>query len=132
MKKFLKFGVLVVLVTALFTGCGVAAIQNYDTTYTANSGSSITLDQVAEEIVAAGTTLGWQMRKQEDGLIIGTLYLRTHMAKVKIPYTTKDFNIIYEESANLNYDATNKTIHTNYNGWAQNLNNMIRTRLSNL
>ena len=56
----------------------------------------------------------------------------SHTAIVEIPYTTKTYSIIYKDSTNLKYDAEKQTIHENYRGWIQNLDNAIKSRLSGL
>jgi hypothetical protein len=62
----------------------------------------------------------------------GTLNLRSHTAVVTIPFSTKSYSILYKESTNLKYDAEKQTIHGNYNGWVQRLDNEIRARISTL
>ncbi len=59
-----------------------------------------------------------------------SLNLRTHTAVVEIPYSTKAFSIRYKDSVNLDY--TGESIHSNYNGWIQNLEKGIRTQLQSL
>jgi hypothetical protein len=49
---------------------------------------------------------------------------------VDIPYSAKSYSITYKSSSNLNYDGT--TIHSNYNGWVQNLHKAINTQLNTL
>jgi len=133
MKSFLRLGLLLTVTILLFTGCRTATINNIEANnFTAISNSSVTLDRVAKEIIGAGVSLGWQMRRVSDGEIIATLFLRNHMAQVRIPFTTKDYSIIYKSSKNLKHDASNDTIHSNYNGWIQNLDNAIQTRLGML
>lgn len=133
MKKFLKFGLVLSVALAFFAGCRTGTIHNIDASqFTVANPSSVTLNAVSKEIIAAGVGLGWQMKKVKEGEIIGTLFLRTHMAQVRIPYTTKDYSIIYKSSTNLKYNAEDNTIHSNYNGWIQNLDNAIKTRLGML
>ena len=60
------------------------------------------------------------MKEQAEDEIIGTLNLRTPMAK---------FSIKYLDSADPGYDGTN--IHNNYNGWIQSLDKSIQVQLSN-
>lgn len=86
------------------------------------------LDEIGKAIVRAGTSLGWQMKQTKPGHILGTLYLRTHVAVVDVNYNTTSYNIQYKDSKDLNYDGTN--IHPNYNGWVQNLDKGIRVQLS--
>ena len=40
------------------------------------------------------------------------------------------YSIDYKNSLNLKYDSTKNTIHKNYNGWIQNLDNAIQVQLS--
>jgi len=86
------------------------------------------LQEVERAIVAAGTSLGWQMAPQAPGKVVGTLMLRDHRAVVDIDYTPKVYSIRYRDSSNLHY--ANGQIHSNYNGWIQNLDREIRARLS--
>ena len=90
----------------------------------------VTLHDVEKAIVRAGAGLGWQMRPVDPGVMEGTLYLRKHVAVVNITYDTRTFSIKYKDSTNLNYDGTN--IHSNYNGWIENLSRGIQTQLLNL
>lgn len=130
MKKLFKFGLMVMLLGFVFTGCRTSALQNVqDSSFVPMDTAKVNMDNVAKAIIRAGASLGWQMRKVADGQIEGTLYLRDHMAQVKIPYTTKSYSILYQNSSNLKYDAANNTIHSNYNGWVQNLNRAIQTQL---
>jgi len=94
-----------------------------------------TMGEVTQGIKLAGAGLGWQMKIVKPGLIIGTLYLRTHMAKVNITYDTKSYSINYKDSTNLDYKTNSSShdgqdvIHSNYNGWIQNLNNAIHQQV---
>lgn len=94
------------------------------------SGKELTLEQVRKEIMAAGVAAGWQMTDVKPGELLATYNLRSHQAVVSIPYTTKDYSILYKNSSNLKYDADAKTIHQNYTGWIQRLDGAIRSRLS--
>jgi hypothetical protein len=49
---------------------------------------------------------------------------------VSIPYTAKNYSILYKDSKNLKYDEAAQTIHENYSGWIQRLDGAIRTRLA--
>jgi hypothetical protein len=88
--------------------------------------------EVSKTIQAAGNSLGWAMKQTRPGMITGTLYLRDHMAKIEIPYSSSSYSIRYASSTNLKYDASKRTIHSNYNSWVQNLDNQIRARLASL
>ena len=82
---------------------------------------------VKNAILRAGSSLGWQIREVEPGHIVGVLSIRTHTAEVDIYYNAQTYSISYRDSNNLNYDGTN--IHSNYNGWVQNLDNAIKNQL---
>jgi len=90
-------------------------------------GPKLTADQVKLAIQRAGATLGWQIKEVQPFLLEGTLHLRTHMAKVNIPYSAERYSIVYKDSQNLQYDGTN--IHSNYNGWVQNLDKAIKVQM---
>jgi len=52
------------------------------------------------------------------------------MAQVDIKYSTIAYSITYKDSSNLKYDGTK--IHSNYNGWIQNLDKAIKIQLSTM
>lgn len=89
-----------------------------------------TLSDIDAAIRRAGAGLGWQMQSVDEGHILGTLVLRSHRAIVDIKYDTEKFSISYKDSTNLNYNGTN--IHSNYNGWVQNLENAIKAQAASL
>jgi hypothetical protein len=120
--------VAVISVVALLGGCSAGVRNISDAPVEANK--PVTQEDVQKAIVRAGATLGWQMKLVKPGLIVGTLNLRGNMAKVDINYDTKAYSITYKDSSGLNYDGS--TIHKNYNGWIENLNNGIRVQLSSL
>ena len=82
---------------------------------------------VKNAILRAGSSLGWQIRETEPGHIVGILNIRRHTAEVDIYYNAQSYSIGYRNSNNLDYDGTN--IHSNYNGWIQNLDNAIKNQL---
>lgn len=89
-----------------------------------------TLENIEKAVMRAGLTLGWQMAPKGPGRVEGILNLRRHQAIVDITFDTKSFNITYRDSTNLDYRATDKTIHSNYNGWIQNLEKGIRAQVT--
>jgi len=124
------FAIVLLMVAGVsLSGCRTAPVRDIGPTPTQTRTSA---DDVRKEILAAGASLGWVMKEQSPGLIVGTLALRTHLAVVEIPYNTSSFSIRYKDSQNLKYNAADKTIHSNYNGWVENLNNTIVARLSAL
>jgi len=120
---------LVSLAVMSTTGCRTAPIRQVENQPTGVA-YNVSLDAMQGAIIRAGTGLGWIMKPIEPGLIEGTLLIRSHMAKVDIPYDRNSFSIHYKDSDNLFYDGTN--IHSNYNGWIENLERAIRLQLSTL
>jgi hypothetical protein len=88
------------------------------------------LDEVRNAIERGGQSLGWEMMPAGPGHVVGTLYIRGHMAQVDIPYTTTSYSINYKDSQNLDYDGSN--IHSNYNGWIRKLDEAIARQLAAL
>ena len=112
-------------------GCmRIAPIVKVEDVQVVAPNSKPTAAQVRQSIIAAGTSLGWKITDAGPGKLEGTLSLRTHTAVVDIPYSATKYSIVYKSSQNLNESAG--TIHTNYNGWVENLDRTIRTELSRL
>ncbi len=118
---------LLIALGVLLVGCRTAPVLNIEEAPVSTS-AKITLKDVERAIIRAGTSLGWQMKRQGKGHIVGTLYLRNNMAKVDITFNTKSYNIKYKASQGLRYDGVN--IHSNYNGWIQRLDQNIQAQLS--
>ncbi|HSW20739.1 MAG TPA: hypothetical protein VLJ86_26175 [Ramlibacter sp.] len=122
-----KFGAL--LLAVVLAGCTTAPIMNVsEASVVSASGKPLTNDQVRAAIVRAGAALGWQMKEEGPNLMVGTLQLRTHVAVVQIPYSTKAYSVTYRSSVNL--EEKGGVIHKNYNGWIQNLTRGINAQLS--
>lgn len=119
---------LVGILALVLVGCRTNPVYNVSGAPVITSTRSYKLNDVRNAIQQAGVSLGWQMKDVKPGLIIGTLYVRDHMAKVEIPYDRHTYSILYRDSDNLGYDGVN--IHSNYNGWIQNLSAAINARLS--
>ena len=129
MNKVLKFLALSSLVVLLATGCRTAPVLNIDSAPIVVN-EKHTFTDIKKAILRAGGTLGWNMKVKKDGHIIGTLQLREHVAVVDVTYSKKSYSIKYKSSVNLNYDGT--IIHSNYNGWIQNLNRGIQVQINTL
>lgn len=116
----------------VLAGCTTAPIQNVEQApiVLASGKTSVTMTEVNNAIVRAGTRLGWQMQPQAPGRLSGRLALRTHTAIVDVEHDTKTYSIKYRDSTNL--DAKDGMIHKNYNGWIQNLDKAIRAELVSL
>ena len=129
MKIFLKLGILSILEAVVFIGCGVASIYNVSQSPIE---VKITEEKVYAAIKRAGYKKGWLVRQIKPGLAKATINLRSHQAVVEIPYTASTFSINYKSSLNLRHDSVKGTIHSNYNGWIQNLEQEINFELDSL
>ena len=128
----MKTNILVIVATSLLlilAGCTSNPILNIENAPIEIEAKHSSKD-IKKAIIRAGAGLGWQMKFKKKGHIVGTLYLRKHVAVVDITYTKNSYNITYKSSQNLNYDGTN--IHKNYNGWIQNLNRQIQAQLTSI
>ena len=116
----------IAVVVMLLAGCRTADLYNVQAAPGASK--AVSLADVEQAIRRAGHGLGWQIVPQGPGRAEGVLVLRDHRAVVNITYDTKTYSIVYKDSSNLQYDG--KTIHSNYNGWIQNLDKAISRELS--
>lgn len=91
------------------------------------AGKPVTAEQVRAAIIRAGAALGWQVKEEGPGKLVGTLVLRTHTAVVEIAYSATSFSIIYKSSINL--DEGEGQIHKAYNGWIRNLAKGINVQI---
>ena len=123
--------IVLALVVALGIGCRSSIVKNvHDAPMPFTTENKPSIEQIKKAIIVAGSGLGWRIKSQSPGHLIGTLNLREHTAIVDIKYTTENFSITYNSSTNLNYDGTN--IHSNYNGWIQNLEKAIIVQISHI
>lgn len=121
--------ILVLALALLLVGCRIAPVYDVSQAQITTS-RPVSVSEIEQTIRQAGASLGWQMVPKGPGNIEGTLIRRDHHAVVDIRYDTKTYSIKYKDSSNLKYDGT--SIHKNYNGWIQNLDNAIRARLTGL
>jgi len=118
-----------VALAVITTGCRSNPVRDVIDAPVSTS-QKATLADVGKTIKQAGQGLGWGMREIKPGHIVATIYLRKHMAKVDIKYTTKNYSITYKDSAELAYDGTN--IHKNYNSWVSNLDTRIQSMMAGM
>jgi len=129
-----KNSIVLIMFSLFLVACKSAPILNIDDD-AFDVDKALSMQAVTAGIKRAGRGLGWRMKNQKPGLIIGTLHLRDHMAKVSIKYNTKYYSIHYQDSSNLDYKANSpnydgqSVIHSNYNGWIQNLSNAIQQQV---
>lgn len=94
--------------------------------------AGLTDKQIAKEIKRALLQRGWEVTSDKPGDIEGTLHLRTHMAKIRITYDSRQVNIAYLDSSELEYAQKNgkRVIHPNYLGWIGFLASDIKANLA--
>ncbi|MFA6698602.1 MAG: hypothetical protein WCS28_00410 [Thiomicrospira sp.] len=127
MKKYLT------IFTALFLALGLSAckttpVQNFESQPVPSNIKSA--EQVQKAIKLAGSSLGWIITDDGANKMKGVITLRSHQAEISIPYTAKNYSIVYRSSSNLNYNEADNSIHKNYNGWVQNLDRSIKAQLA--
>lgn len=94
------------------------------------TGKDLSLEQVQKAIIDAGIKQTWIMTPVKPGEMLGEYNVQSHQIHVTIPYTTKNYSILYKDSSNLRYDPVKRTIHVNYQKWIERLDNEIKARLS--
>jgi hypothetical protein len=128
MYRKLATTITILIATLALSSCGTAPVYNVQNATVVANVSNASSSQVRKAIISAGKVLGWTIKDAGPGRLEGKLFLRTHYAKVSIPYSSESYSIIYKDSKNLEYDGT--SIHRAYNGWIQNLNKNIQLQLS--
>lgn len=121
MKRFVTHFALILMVALVTVSCRTAPVYNVVNAPFTNDAPSI--EAADEAIKRAGAALGWQMKTTEPGKILATLPIRAHVAIVDVTFDKEEFSIVYKDSTNLKYDGAQ--IHSNYNGWVQNLRDGI-------
>ena len=127
-SKLLKV-IILSAVAILLAACAPTPIRDIDNAPINVSSANYDLSDVTSAIKSAGIGLGWQMKEETPGHIVGSLYLRSYVAIVDITYTLDDYSISYKDSKNLRYDAGRNAIHSSYNRWIRNLAKKIDLRL---
>ena len=118
----------VLLLTAFGAGAPIRNIVNAPIP----PNPAATMENLEKAMIRAGGALGWKMTPKGPGKIEGVLDIRKHQAIVDISYDTKAYSVTYRTSTNLDYNEVTKTIHSNYNGWIQNLDKGIRAQVTTL
>ena len=100
----------VLLTFSLFTmvvisGC-LAPLKNVtESAITTGSEKSASITKLGEAVIRAGGALGWRMQRIKPGHIVGTLFLRSHMAAVDITFNEDTYSIMYKNSSNLSFSG---------------------------
>ena len=118
-------------------GCRVAPLYNAnEITFAAPPTSTVkefTLDDYRNAIIRAGARRGWSFKEEEPGHLVGEVTVRgKHYASVDVLYNLNQFSIVYRGSRNLNYNASRKEIHPNYNSWIKLLQQDIQNEITEM
>jgi hypothetical protein len=109
----------------LLTSCTMAPILKLDNELLPMrpDGQPYTQEEVQKAILRACARRGWSAQVQGEGLILASIIVRNHSAKVAIKYTNTTISISYVDSSELGYRGGQ--IHRNYNRWVANLYHTI-------
>lgn len=118
----------VLLISTLFiAGCRSAPkVQDIPRTMITSGKTVEEVEQIIERTVKAR---GWAISDKKPGEMTATIRARQHSATVLIKYDKDGYTINYVDSANLNYDKSDNTIHGKYNRWVRTLDKDIRSQL---
>lgn len=132
MKQIIDRAFVASLLLVAVMGCraGGPVYEVKDAPVQTAAGKELTLEQVQKAIIDAGIKQTWIMTPVKLGEMLGEYNVQSHQIHVTIPYTTKNYSILYKDSSNLRYDAAKRTIHVNYQKWIERLDNEIKARLS--
>jgi hypothetical protein len=132
MKRIIDRVFVAALLLVVLMGCraGGQVYEVKDAPIQTATGKEPTLEQVQKAIIDAGIKQTWIMTPVKLGEMIGEYNVQSHQIHVTIPYTTRNYSILYKDSSNLRYDPVKRTIHVNYQKWIERLDNEIKARLS--
>lgn len=87
--------------------------------------------ELVRNIKKAFVGRNWTIEGEEPGKITGTLYIRSHVARVAANYTKDQVTFTYIASDNLAYKEKKgkRYIHKNYLTWVQNVRNDLNKNL---
>lgn len=121
---------LVVVLCVMSLGCRKRAPITEPSNLSLSAYGTFTQEQVRDAILRGGTNIGWQMREEKPGVVLGTWIARSHNVTVEIPYTDKGYTIKYRSSVNMREGQG--TIHPNYNRWVDRLNRNIAAEVGRI
>ena len=128
MKIVLK-SLLLTLGLLIVTACTGPAIYTGGDAPVSQIGNTPSLAQVDKAVKDSLIGRGWIPQKISNNSYTGLYKKRELMAKIKVLFNTSTFTIKHLESSNLDYDASDQSIHPTYNRWIQNLEHDIRKRV---
>lgn len=108
-------------VLALIMACGVAQARKAELADPDPVAIPAGLDQeqVTKDIKRALIGRGWSINDEKPGEIQSTLFLREHVARIRVTWDQKQVRLAYVDSDNLDYKEKQgkRYIHSNYLGW---------------
>jgi len=117
------------LIFVMFIACSGPTIYTGGNAPVSQIANVPSLSQVDKAVKESLIGRGWIPQKISNHSYLGLYKKRALMAKIKVLFNTSTFTIIHIESANLDYDASDQTIHPTYNRWIQKLEHDIRKRV---
>lgn len=128
-KRFMLLLSLLLMAMLLAVGCKkTAPVHNVIDQPLPVAQKAQSINKVKKAITVACADQGWVVLSDKKNVIRAKLLLRAHEAVVDIPYTAKNFSIIYVSSSELAYE--NGNIHVRYNSWVKNLAKAIELEIS--
>lgn len=111
--KILTWALIVISVIAI-TGCNKPLYECIDQRFSDAAEIKCT-DDATNMILSAGRKQGWQMKVINPGHIAAIHNYKKKVMKVAIKYNTEVFSITYEDSNNMKYDSSERTIDDYFN-----------------
>lgn len=122
-----------VVIFALIVGLGACVRQDPLINPPPVNAQELSMDDMEAAIFEGCAKRGWSPASVQDGVVEATLYLREHVAVVRISFLPGRFTIKYVRSDKLNYGKDKnggELIHPNYNDWVQFLKNDITVAIA--
>ena len=93
------WGIISCLVLSL--GCSRTVLEISNAPILSHSNNSLSPQQVGSRISQAGVKVGWVMDSTQPGEIIGTYKSSRHSVTVSIPYSSRNYSILYRQSTGI-------------------------------
>ena len=131
------FAGLALIAVLAVTGCRTAPLYEASDISFSSPPTSVkrvlTIEDYKDAIIRGGSKRGWTFEDGGPGHLVGTVGVRgKHFATVDIVFDTESFSITHKSSTNLNYNASSRVIHPNYNTWVHNLESDIQAEITRL
>lgn len=94
-------------------------------------GKAATMEQAQHAVMAGLTAKGWTATVPAPGKAHGYIQKPDWRCEIDVTFNTKSYSILYSNSEHLDYDATKKVIHRNFNRWLQLLQQQINMAAQN-